>query len=104
MVGLAKAMGIRSRNLTSWKLLREGTSVDSQQGKKGRRKEGNGEVRRLPEAPLCAHPTPAHCRVESFESNPECLLTCDWQVSSQSGHLPSLALPWRLYHHFPLIF
>ena len=39
MVGLAKAMGIRSRNLTSWKLLREGTSVDSQQGKKGRRKE-----------------------------------------------------------------
>ena len=55
MVWLAKAMGTSSRNLTPWT---EIISIDSLQGRKGKKKGGDLDAEETAEASLCAHPTP----------------------------------------------
>ena len=58
-VGLAKAMGISSRNLTPWI---ERISIDSLQGRKGKKKGGELMLRRHQRplsVPILPHPYPA---------------------------------------------
>lgn len=85
MVGLAKAMGISSRNLTPWT---ERISIDSLEGRKGKKKGENPDAEETAEASLCAHPTPTptpHYCVGSLGSNTECHLTRDGQSAVSQG-------------------